>query len=226
MRNFYKLLLIVFVPAFSFAQSNFKPGYVVTQKGDTVRGFINYKEWNTSPDAIEFKTQTNSPRSQKFTPSDITFFSVDDLESYQKFSGKISTNYIDPDRITTGKDTSFKMTSVFLKIMAKGKYVTLLSYIDDIRPHFYIEEASDPAPVELVYSLYRNDDAGSKTVSDNTYMRQLYFLAQKYNVLTDDLQNDIQHMNYSAGNMLDVVHKINGPEQRQKVNQDNSCRRF
>src|ERR1041384_6957193 len=28
-----------------FAQSNYRPGYVVQSNGDTLKGFINYREW-------------------------------------------------------------------------------------------------------------------------------------------------------------------------------------
>lgn len=43
MKYLYFVSLILILPAFSFAQSNYKAGYVVTTKGDTLRGFINYK---------------------------------------------------------------------------------------------------------------------------------------------------------------------------------------
>jgi hypothetical protein len=45
MKFFYKVLLaVILLPAFSYAQSNYKPGYVVNLKGDTLRGFIDCRE--------------------------------------------------------------------------------------------------------------------------------------------------------------------------------------
>ena len=41
----YFLVTLLLLPLLSIAQSNYKSGYVVTLKGDTLRGYINYKEW-------------------------------------------------------------------------------------------------------------------------------------------------------------------------------------
>jgi len=46
MKHLVKLLLIfILLPFISTAQTNYKPGYVVTLTGDTLHGFIDYKEW-------------------------------------------------------------------------------------------------------------------------------------------------------------------------------------
>jgi len=37
------------VSIFFKAQTNFKPGYVITINGQTIRGFINEKEWGANP---------------------------------------------------------------------------------------------------------------------------------------------------------------------------------
>jgi len=50
------LFLAVIAPAVLFAQSNFKSGYIVMPKGDTVKGYIDYREWdnNPGPDASNY----------------------------------------------------------------------------------------------------------------------------------------------------------------------------
>src|SRR5688572_5393959 len=42
------------LPLFLSAQKNFQKGYIVSLAGDTTRGFIDYKEWNSSPESILF----------------------------------------------------------------------------------------------------------------------------------------------------------------------------
>src|SRR5579872_1593619 len=213
MNRFSPLLFIAFLlPFLASAQSNYKPGYVVTTKGDTLHGFIDYQEWDANPTSINFKTDNTLEASKKLTTDDISFFNVDNIETYQKYSGRISQDRIDPDRVNNGKDTSFKIASVFLKILEKGSKVTLLYYIDDIRPHLYVAEIPGGAPVELSYSIYMVEDektGNSKTVNDNVFKRQLYTLAQKYNMLTDELQIDIQHADYKKTDILKIVSKIN-----------------
>jgi len=209
------IAIIIFaltLPFFSSAQSNYKPGYVITLKGDTLHGFIDYQEWDANPTSINFKTDSTLKASKKLTTDDISFFNVNNIETYQKYSGRISIDRIDADHVNNGKDTSFKIASVFLKILEKGDKVTLLYYIDGIRPHLYVAEKIDATPVELSYSIYIVEDektGNGKTVNDNVFKRQLYALAQKYNMLTDRLQIDIQHADYKKSDILKIVSKIN-----------------
>jgi hypothetical protein len=101
MKPFYTFLSIIFLlPLFSSAQVNFKNGLVVTLKGDTVHGFINYREWNSNPDIITFKNGANSTP-QKFTVNEISYFSVEDLEAYQKYTGPISMDATNTQHLFT-----------------------------------------------------------------------------------------------------------------------------
>ncbi len=36
-------------------QQNFLPGYIVSNNEDTIKGWIDYKDWEKNPDAIKFK---------------------------------------------------------------------------------------------------------------------------------------------------------------------------
>jgi len=214
MKHLYGILFIILLsPWFASAQSNYKPGYAITLKGDTLKGFINYKEWDENPSSIDFKSNLSDKTSQKLTTDDVKIFSISGYESYQKYTGLIGTDYVDPNHINYGKDTSFRTATVFLKKLAEGKNVVVLSYSDGIRSHYYIEEAPAFIPKELIYHIYKENDAQTgaiKTKVDNEYVTQLYFLAQKYNVLTSDLQLDMEHMGYYADDFARIANKING----------------
>jgi hypothetical protein len=49
------LALLLFLPFLSLAQSNYKRGYVITPKGDTLRGYIDFKEWGVILKASNLK---------------------------------------------------------------------------------------------------------------------------------------------------------------------------
>ena len=53
----YCTVVLFLLPLLSIAQANYKSGYVVTLKGDTLRGYINYKEWGRNPKDIDFKAR-------------------------------------------------------------------------------------------------------------------------------------------------------------------------
>lgn len=211
------LLLVVFLPLFSLGQSNYKPAYVTTLKGDTLHGYIDFRGWESNPTSINFKKFSTDAKEQKLGTDDINGFSIGELATYQKYSGKISMNPTDPDHIINGRDSSFKIATVFLKMLQKGDKIILFEYADDIKSRYFISETAGDTPYELDYKIYNNSESSSnagKTVSENTYMRQLYMLAMKENVLTDKLQVDIERTDYSSTGLLKIVSKINGVVER------------
>jgi hypothetical protein len=216
MKRFYKALLGVFLlPALSYAQSNYKPGYVVNIKGDTLKGFIDYREWGANPDEIRFKSALSDGDSKTFTPSDISYFSITGLDAYQRYSGLISMDATDKDHLGYSRDTTYKNVTVFFKVLQKGKNVALYSYTDEPKTRFFIGEIPDYAPRELVYRLYYNytgtpvKGQTGVTVNENTYQRQLFALANKYGVLDDAMQRDIERTDYKGYDLLAIVTRIN-----------------
>ena len=214
MKFLYSILILLFLtPLISAAQSNYKPGYVITSKGDTLRGFVDYKEWDTNPAAISFKAAINDNKAQRFTASDITFFNVTDLESYQRYAEPISTDPTELNHLSSGRDSSYKNDVVFFKVLQRGKNLALYSYTDGLKKRFYVGEKPDYTPTELVFRMYYNTDAASssadKTITENTYLKQLFAIANRYNVLDEDLINTLQKSQYSEPDMLKIVSRIN-----------------
>jgi hypothetical protein len=213
MRNFYKAFLaVILLPTLTYAQSNYKPGYVVNLKGDTIRGYINNKDWDSNPRTISFKKIVTDNNTQKFTTNDIGFFTVEGV-SYQKYTGPISTDGTSIDKLSEGRDTSYRIDTVFLQILQKEKNVALYSYSDNIKSHFFISENPDFKPVELMYRIYYgNADVagnGNRTVYENTFLKQLFALANKYHVLDDELTSVIQKAGYNKGDIMAIVSRIN-----------------
>jgi hypothetical protein len=214
MKQFNALLLTLFLlPLFSLAQSNYKPGYLITLKGDTLRGFIDYQEWDSNPTAISFKTAISDRKPQSFTISNISFFNVDELATYQKYICPVSMDETNTARLSSGRDTSYKIDTVFLKVLQKGKNVALYSYTDRLKTRFYISEAPNYIPTELIYRIY--DDNGisankeGNTVIENTYLKQLFAIANKHNALDDDLSRTFETASYSQPDLLTIVSRIN-----------------
>ncbi len=215
MRHLTKLLFFALLaPLTSFAQSNYKTGYVVTLSGDTIKGFIDYREWNSNPATIDFKTSL-AEKNRKYMPEDLSAFGITGLESYLQYKGPLTMDATDPAHIGTSRDTSFANQTVFLRIWQKGKNVALYSYTDNVKRRYFIAEAPDFKPLELGYRLYYNygtqimSGQQGSTVTENGYMKQLFALANKYDVLDNDLQWRIEHAGYNEDDLLKIVSKIN-----------------
>ncbi|HVV56260.1 MAG TPA: hypothetical protein VHC47_13085 [Mucilaginibacter sp.] len=202
MKRLIKLTLIaVLFPLFSIGQSNYKPGYVVTLKGDTLKGFIDYREWDDNPNSINFKRSLNDQEPDKITTDNAGGFAINNLEFYSRYTGPLS---MDPVNGTYPyRDTSFKVETVFLKVLEKGSKVALYAYKDDLKPRYFIGESPDYTPHELVYKLY-----GSHI--ENTFQKQLSAEASKYGALDDNLITYIAKSEYQESDILHIVSKING----------------
>jgi len=198
---------IILLPLFNFAQSNYKPGLIVDLKGDTVRGFVDYKEWENNPSSVNFKPSL-SGLVQQFTPGLIKYFQVDGLEAYQSYYGPISMDATNISRISTGKDTSFEKISVFLKVEQNGKYVTLYSYTDDLKKRYFIVEKKDSQPSELIYRTYNEPGQVNSNINETKYKGQLIYISSKYDTNSDDLKKEIESSNYDQ-DIVGIVRKIN-----------------
>src|SRR6185503_16599019 len=140
------------LPFFSFAQSNFKPGYVVDLKGDTLKGNIDYREWEKNPRQISFKN--NAGTIAIYTPQNSKAFAVNGLEYYEQHAVKISLDKIDPTIAGGVVDTSYRIDTVFLKAITLGRYLSLYRYDDDIKPRFYALSHGDAVATELSFHIY------------------------------------------------------------------------
>src|SRR5579863_2440135 len=213
--------LILMVPFLSFAQSNYRAGYVVTLKGDTVKGFIDYREWDASPDAVNFKRSLNDNDAVKYGPGDIRYFGVGTAETYRSYTGLISTDPTGLDQVAYKRDTSFRTGTVFLRTLVKGNRLALYMYKDELKQRFFLAGEPDFEPKELIFRLFFNPEYdyhyptnpdGSKnlrTVAENIYKRQLSAAAVEYDELNENLIDFIAKSEYTAADITTIVGKIN-----------------
>jgi hypothetical protein len=207
MKPYYKLLLpTLLLPLFSVAQSNYKPGYVVTLKGDTLRGEINQKEWFGNPKSIEFKSTAGV---KTYTVDDISYFELLNSSIYKRYSGEISMDETNTSKLQTGVDSTKKQDVVFLRVEQNGPNVTLYSYIDAKKTRFFIGDNKTGQVKELVYRIYYLPDHGVQTRSENIYIPQLYDLAIKYNPTSEKLKSEIENATYSFPDLKSISQKLN-----------------
>lgn len=208
------LLLALLCPVVSFAQSNYKPGYAVTLNGDTLKGLINPKDLQGNPKSITFKT-TSAVSPVILTPKNVKRIVVGGKHIYERYAGPITLDNISENWISNSRDTSVRIDTVFLKVLAKGPNVSLYSYGDAVKDRFYITENDSEMPVELGYRLYYDSNKvdiysnHGRTVNENTYMKQLYNIALKHNLANPEMQQLVEWCRYSKGYLLEVVKKLN-----------------
>jgi len=217
MKRFLPLLaLLALSPFLLFAQSNFQPGVVVNFKGDTLRGFIDYREWENNPETILFK-QDASANPVTLSPGDIRYFSaqVGHLAEFVSYSGPVSADNTNTaiNKMGIGRDTNYKRQTVFLKVLQEGKNMIIFSYTDALKTRFFLANALNAPPTELVYRVYWNkvqDDGLSKTVYEQDFKGQLYDAAVKLGMMTPALKKKIKDADYKEEDIQNIAGIING----------------
>lgn len=207
------IVAVAILPLFSFAQSNFKPGYVIDLKGDTIKGFIDYQEWEKNPRQVTFKNTGGT--TQRYTAQTSNGFAAAGLEYFEAHTVNISQDEVDLDKLGGILDTTSRVDTVFMKVLIKGRYLSLFSYTDAIKTRYFIMEHGGVQPQELVYHVYMAQDNNVKYVS--RYRTQLAYEAQKNNVNNARLSGLISQAKYDMKDLVQVVAMINGSDSYEVV---------
>lgn len=192
------VLLIAFIFQTTNGQVNFKQGYVIKQSGDTLHGFIDFRNWKVNPVKISFKENLNG-ENVNYTPLDIRCFSVLD-EIYE--SALIETE-ISPSNIQNlefGAELNLKVDTAFLQAMILGKK-SLYFYVNNQgNSQFYIK--IDSTFKFLAYKKYiKKVDAEnvSRQTKETKIFENQIFLGQLILYLNDcpDIKPMIEKTKYT-----------------------------
>jgi hypothetical protein len=207
MKLLYIFLLLTFLPTAIFAQSNYHEGYVLKNDGDTLKGYIDYREWAQNPKSIDFKINKGDNQLLKFTPQTIKEFQITGMETYISYTGKISmdgTRFLD---LSVGLDTTKQQSSIFLKQLATGDHAMLFYHNDKKKDRFFIAEKNE-SPVELKYYQYYINERDIKEIS--VYRGQLILYINKFNAGNKGLMNEVARARYTQTDLEHLVDEING----------------
>jgi len=205
MKSFF-LVLLAALPTFICAQTNYHAGYVVKNTGDTLKGFINYREWAYSPESIEFKAGKNDTAVLKFTADNIKAFGLDGFDAYKSFVGDVTLNKNIFPNISSAFDSSHAVKALFLKPIKKGVIVDLYYNNEVNKDRFFVGE-KDGKPIELKYFEYFN--SATTETFQNVFKMQLQLLAAKLNTKSKRLARDIDKARYNLDDIDEIVDDLN-----------------
>lgn len=168
-----KITITVLVSLFfqiSFGQKNYLPGYIIRNNGDTLRGFIDYRNRELNPDKIYFKENLRGKRTE-YTPMNCKSFRV--LDEY--YAGAIVTTEISPDdsrQLDDGPELKLRTDTTFLQAMISGKK-SIYFYMNKFgNEQFYIR--NDSSFELLIRKKYKKNTGNQTLVFENKkYIGQL-----------------------------------------------------
>jgi len=212
MRNLVGLLVLTGLLPLHVLAQNFYPGFAIKNNGDTLKGYLKFRRWENNPAGTQFKPGARD-NTIMLTASNTSYFSIDvgSKVEFQRYAGPISMDVVNINDLGTFRDTSYKVDSVFLKVLRKGPNLQLFSYDDNLKTRYFIADKPEFSPVELVHRIYyKIDSTGTKsTINEDTYKRQLYLLTVKYGK-DDELKDMIYRSNYNGASITAIADKING----------------
>ena len=212
MKLLFKLsLLFIAFPYFATAQNNPKPGYRVTLEGDTIKGYVDYREWDNNPTSFKFKTGPDS-KYQTYSMANTSTFAINKLEYFEKKAVSVSMNKVQLSDLSNAVDTSKTTDTVFLKILAKGKNINLYSYTDQLKTRYYYSETGINDIREFTHYLFKSQTNNNSFVEINS-TAELNYLAMKYNPAIAAQVNGIQ---YTKEAMLKITSLINGGNEKEQ----------
>ena len=126
MRKFsISLTIIVFLSGSLIAQSDFRPGYIIYNNGDTLTGLIDYKGNQANARKCVFKLSKDD-QEEKFTPEDIKAYRFIDSKYY------VSKKILTEDSIET---------QLFLEYLIDG--IVDVFYYRDLSDENYLIDNGD-----------------------------------------------------------------------------------
>ncbi len=168
------LYFIFFAQLTSFCQSNYLPGYLLTNKSDTLKGFIDQRNWEYNPEEIKFRP-TKEGVEQVYSFTDIKEFRTT-KEWY--ISAIFETeNSMRMDNLLNS-DSSFKIQidTGFLQVLQRGNKSLLYYRKKGFETNFYIER---DGKIELL--LYKRHMADSVAVNSTLKYRTTTEVTERKN---------------------------------------------
>jgi len=189
-----KLVLIVscfLAASLSFAQKNLQPATLIKADRDTLRGFIDYRNWEKNPDKIDFYRSVDGPAAS-YTPKSINSFEV----SGEKYTSAAITYDDSPYRTEDLKEEvkyNYVTDTVFLLNLVQGE--KSLYYFRDIKGKENYFILNNSGFELLLYKRYlKRAENGGITVAQNKK-----FTGQLQNYLQDckSLQSKFPELRYN-----------------------------
>ncbi len=163
---------MLFMVPLALGQENFRAGYVITPGGDTIHGFINYRNWGVNPSKISFEKVLKGQR-VFYRPRDIRAFYVQD-EYYLSAVVKNETSARSQlDNVSDNAAIQTRTDTAFLRRLAKG-HPALLFYKSPMNiENFYLMKNGKIHLLKYKKYMMQQSDGGSYVAENKEYVGQL-----------------------------------------------------
>jgi len=206
--NIKACLLLAFSLSFFAvnAQKKFKDGLLVLKSGDTLRGKIDYRNWEKNPAQIQFESSLGVT---SYKPSDVNYFEATGEDRYESHIITKDMRPLEVNQLSGDESDMLVTDTAFLRVLVTGSKLKLYEFVD-FKPHFFIQQTGENRIEELSYKKYINEKNGN-LVEMNVYRNQLITLAVKLNA-SPDITKKIEKIPYKAQDIRTIARLLNGED--------------
>jgi len=172
------------------SQINYKPGYIITNSLDTIRGLVNYRTEGDNAIACKFKVNENE-KEQLFFPGQIAGFHFTNEQTY----------YVTKTFILNNTEST-----IFLEYLMKGA-MNLYYYEDNrelCRYYLFENEKGEMIPITSNYGDKNRTDDGIVIAEDRNKEVLKYVFRD-----CEPLLKKIEKLQFKHENMIELVKEYN-----------------
>ncbi len=210
----------------AYAQSNYQQSTVITTGHDTLRGWIDYKEWDKNPETFRFADNPSGRNPRIYTIREVAAFTVKGKDYFERAVISKSMDKTEPlEDLSLGADHTVVQDTLWLRQEYTGRRLGLYVYQDKLKTRYYIREAGAPVYTELVYRRYyvQGADQSRKLMTDHRYRQQLMAAAaQAKGLNTAALSEMLYTSDYTDQSLGRAVAFINGNEKPVRASRSKS----
>ncbi len=176
------------------AQRNYVPATIITSQNDSLKGFVDFRDWFMPPKEIIFKQSLSDATEQHFGPGNINGFKIGEPDiEYVVRKVNIDITKEDYSSDKEAWERTIQDTIVFLRKLVGGTY-NLYEYADmHARVHYIVDGTNTPVQeLEKVAAFVRRSNVEGM-YTDNRYQKQLATLFADNPALARKAENVSYH---------------------------------
>lgn len=209
--QFASSLFLIFAFNTALGQAKFLPGYIINPGGDTLHGYIDYRNWSVNPDKTYFRKQSNDDITT-YTCANIKGFGVSG-ETYVRAVVQIDESKLNTNDLDLTKELQLITDTVFLEAIFQGSKSLYYYESNATKAQFYIQQ--DSVYELLIYKKYlKTQSTGSNYTDNKSFLRETNdetnvvenkrYLSQLAVYLNDcpDIQRNFKTMTYTKQSLV------------------------
>lgn len=205
-------LLVLFTALTAGAQKiKFHNGYIITQQGETLRGFIHWKKNSAVEDSLQFRSSENDPV-RRFAWNELAeVYNSDQRQTMKVVSVIRNFEYIDENDYTIRHKDSVAVQVIPLTEIYKGRKLSLYEYYDK-SPFYFIYDGKNMLQLIQKYRyLTRTERMFDFEKGRRFEITDVYrgLLASYYNFFEDQkMRYMLDNTLYEEGSLKRIISKM------------------